>query len=85
MLHIGNTYLTNHKFCFLMPYCHIFEPMRHKKDSIYALFSLFLKRYKNLKLVLTERTPLQELNIFFGWILHEKTLENQKLFRPRKP
>lgn len=31
-----------------------------------ALFSLFLKRYKNLKLVLTERTPLQELNIFFG-------------------
>lgn len=31
-----------------------------------ALLSLFLKRYKNLKLVLTERTPLQELNIFFG-------------------
>ena len=31
-----------------------------------ALFSLFLKRYQNLKLVLTERTPLQELNTFFG-------------------
>ena len=33
-----------------------------------AITLLFLKRHKKLKLVLTERTPLQELNIYFGII-----------------
>jgi hypothetical protein len=33
-----------------------------------AVVSLFLKRDKKLKLVLTERTPLQELDIYFGII-----------------
>ena len=31
-----------------------------------ALVSLFLKRKKNLKIIFTERTPLQELFIYFG-------------------